>query len=245
MNAAPLYELFSSVQGEATRVGERHLFVRVAGCDLACAFCDTPASRRVPAQARMHLPDGVHEVDNPVGAETLDAWVERVDRDAGPHHAVALTGGEPLLFVDILAPLATRWRARGHAILLETGGHRPDDLARMLHAVDIVMADVKLLSSAGIATPADVTARFLQLAARRECAVKCVVSERTTAEEIDAVSGLVARHAPEATFVLQPVSGAAFHPPAPGHLLRLQRTAMRLHRATRVIPQTHRELHVR
>jgi len=66
MRAAPLYEVFSSIQGEATRVGERHLFVRLAGCDLECAFCDTPASRRIPDRARVFLPGGPEEVENPL-----------------------------------------------------------------------------------------------------------------------------------------------------------------------------------
>jgi hypothetical protein len=45
--------------------------------------------------------------------------------------------------------------------------------------------------------------------------------------------------------VLQPVSGAKFGPPTGAHMLALQRAAMRHHANTRVIPQTHRQLHVR
>ena len=242
MTEAPLYEVFSSVQGEATRVGERHLFVRMAGCDLECVFCDTPASRKIPEHARVFLPDRVEEVRNPMDRGTLDRWVRTLDEAAGPHHAVALTGGEPLLFAEYLRPLATGWRERGLTVLLETGGHRPLDLERMLDCVDVVMADVKIESSAGVATEPETARAFLKIASRKECAAKLVVSAETTEAEVRDVAALVPKDVP---LVLQPVSGARFHPPGGEHLLALQRAAMRIHRATRVIPQTHRALHVR
>lgn len=246
MDAAPLYELFSSVQGEATRVGERHLFVRLAGCDLECAYCDTPASRKTPLKCRAHFPAGVEEVSNPLEPEVLDALVRRLDEEAGPHHALSITGGEPLLFVDYLRPLARGWRER-LPVLLETGGHRPAELERMLDAVDIVMADIKIASSAGAAnaTPLDTVRAFLGLAARKECAVKVVVSERTTAGEVAEIAGLACAAAPDAPFILQPVEGARFGPPTGDHLLALQSACLRIHPAVRVIPQTHKAIHVR
>jgi len=239
---APLYEIFSSIQGEATRIGERHLFVRLAGCDLSCTFCDTQASRKVPEHARIFLKGKVEEVRNPLSREELDRWVTRLDAEEGPHHAISLTGGEPLLFVDYLLPLAREWRQRGSRILLETGGHRPRDLERMLECTDIVMADVKIQSSAGFATERAVTEEFLRIAAQRECAVKVVVSARTTADEVREVASLLP---PEPPLILQPVTGTAFAPPAGDHLLALQRAAMTCHKNTRVIPQAHRILHVR
>lgn len=245
MTEAPLYEVFSSVQGEATRVGERHLFVRMAGCDLECRFCDTPASRRVPEACRVHFPGREELQPNPIPAARLLDAVRRLDAEAGPHHAVALTGGEPLLFVDYLRPLAETWRAAGLPVLLETGGHRPRELARMLDAVDYVMADVKIASSSGHETDDETARAFLRLAARRECAVKVVVSRRTSAAEAERCARIVADAAPAAPLVLQPVSGSKFDPPSGEHLLALQRAAMRFHRDVRVIPQVHRSLHLR
>jgi organic radical activating enzyme len=242
MTEAPLYEIFSSIQGEATRIGERHLFVRMAGCDLSCVFCDTPASRKIPEHARVFLKGKVGEVRNPLSRGELDRQVTELDAAEGPHHAISLTGGEPLLFVDYLLPLAREWRGRGFRILLETGGHRPRDLERMLEHVDIVMADVKIASSAGFSTDRKVAEEFLKLSMQRECAVKVVVSARTTEDEVKGVAAFVP---PAAPLILQPVTGAAFHPPSGDHLLALQRAAMALHRDTRVIPQAHRILHVR
>ncbi|MHC4938594.1 MAG: radical SAM protein [Planctomycetota bacterium] len=236
---APFYEVFSSIQGEATHVGERHLFVRLAGCDLECVFCDTPASHRIPDDARLFLPETTETLPNPLSRAQLDSWVQHLDEAAGPHHAIAITGGEPLLFVDFLIPLLARWDR--FPILLETGGHLPQELARLIDDVDMVMMDVKLASSAGFVTDAETTTRFLETARKKELCVKLVCSARTTADEIEPVVRLLE----DEPLILQPVSGATFHPPTGAHMLALQRAAMRLHRDTRVIPQTHRQLHVR
>ncbi|PLX95348.1 MAG: 7-carboxy-7-deazaguanine synthase QueE, partial [Desulfuromonas sp.] len=37
-----MIELFSSIQGEGVFLGERQAFLRLAGCNLDCAYCDTP-----------------------------------------------------------------------------------------------------------------------------------------------------------------------------------------------------------
>ena len=42
---AHLVEVFSSFQGEGLYVGQRQLFIRFAGCNLRCRFCDTEAAQ--------------------------------------------------------------------------------------------------------------------------------------------------------------------------------------------------------
>ena len=37
-----VFEIYASIQGESTYAGERCAFVRLAACDLRCAWCDTP-----------------------------------------------------------------------------------------------------------------------------------------------------------------------------------------------------------
>jgi 7-carboxy-7-deazaguanine synthase len=187
------------------------------------------------------LPSGVETLANPLSVDAVDQCVRGLDAAAGPHHAISITGGEPLLFVDFLLSLLPRWAE--FDVLLETGGHRPDDLAMVIDHVDIVMMDVKLQSSAGCSSALTETRRFWEIAARKEVAVKLVCNAKTTVEEIEPIAGMLAGSS--TPLILQPVSGAAFQPTTGDHMIALQRAAMKLHRPTRVIPQTHRQLHVR
>ncbi|MCH9687096.1 MAG: 7-carboxy-7-deazaguanine synthase QueE [Deltaproteobacteria bacterium] len=95
-------EVFVSVQGEGVLAGTPCTFVRVAGCNLRCAWCDSPATSWKPDGERMGL----------------DALVEACA--AGPRHVV-LTGGEPLLFAPMVE-LGRRLRAAGHHVTYETAG---------------------------------------------------------------------------------------------------------------------------
>jgi 7-carboxy-7-deazaguanine synthase len=96
-------EIFHSIQGESTYVGEPCVFVRLTACDLRCTWCDTPYA--------------FHE-----GRKmSVDEVLSEVDRyECG---TVEITGGEPLLQREVY-PLMERLLAAGKRVLIETGGHR-------------------------------------------------------------------------------------------------------------------------
>ncbi len=100
-------EVFSSIQGEGLRQGEPTIFVRLAGCNLRCSFCDTKRAWGEGAERRPG--DILAEV--------------RSVRDAYPAAWVSITGGEPL--VQNIAPLVDRLHAQGFKIQVETNGTRP------------------------------------------------------------------------------------------------------------------------
>src|SRR6185503_14526743 len=77
-----LSEIFVSHQGEGARAGEKHLFVRFAGCNIRCRYCDTPDSLvRVPA-CEITWSGGAHErVENPIPAARLAQIVADFCRD--------------------------------------------------------------------------------------------------------------------------------------------------------------------
>jgi len=116
-----VFEIFRSIQGETTRVGLVMWFVRVAGCDLSCVYCDTPEARRPDAGREMSVP------------EILDA----VARPPLPY--CMITGGEPLLQLDEVNALAAALIDRGCEVLIETSGAHPieDTEPRARRIVDI------------------------------------------------------------------------------------------------------------
>jgi 7-carboxy-7-deazaguanine synthase len=112
-------EIFHSIQGESRRAGEPCVFVRLTACDLRCSWCDTPYA--------------FHEGSK----RSIDDVVAEVERYQCP--LVEITGGEPLLQEDVY-PLMEQLLARGHTVMIETGGHR--SIARVPPAV-LKIVDVK------------------------------------------------------------------------------------------------------
>lgn len=249
----PLLEVFSSFQGEGPAVGERQVFVRLAGCDLRCAFCDTPESFPAPGEARVQRVPGARtddRVPNPVSVEDLAGWVLDLDVPRGLHAAVSMTGGEPLLHVEAVGALGSAWRAAGLSVHLETGGHRPDELAQVLDEIDRVTPDLKLESATGAPTPWVAHAGTYRLLERagKAVAVKAVIAAATTEAEIERAAAFCVEHLPSAPLVLQPLSEVVpGSPSAPGlaDLYRLHAAAARHHPDVRVVPQVHRTLGLR
>lgn len=104
-------EIFYSVQGEGSLVGVPSVFVRTSGCNLRCAWCDTP-------YASWH-PEGVEMSED----EIIAAVTEH------PTRFVVITGGEPMIAKGIRA-LAERLREAGKHITIETAATvMPDDVA--------------------------------------------------------------------------------------------------------------------
>lgn len=109
-------EIFSSIQGESTFAGLPCTFIRAAGCNLHCSYCDTLYAR-----------EGGWEL-------TVEAILERV-REAGCA-LTELTGGEPLLQQDSYL-LMERLLQEGYTVLLETNGSI--SLAQVDRRVVIIM----------------------------------------------------------------------------------------------------------
>lgn len=96
-------EIYESVQGEGQLTGTPSVFVRASGCNLRCQFCDTPfASWR---------PEGDDLSVNELIERTLGYGLQHV----------VLTGGEPMLFAELI-PLCEGLQAEGRHITIETAG---------------------------------------------------------------------------------------------------------------------------
>jgi len=248
---APLVEIFSSIQGEGLLVGERQVFVRFGGCNLDCAYCDTPAARTEPPVCRVERTPGrqdFEEVGNPLSAADVAEAVRRLVRpQPGLHHSVALTGGEPLLHADLLVELLPMVGDLGLGAYLETNGTLANELVRVLPHLDVVCMDIKLPSCTKQAPMWGSHERFLLGLASvddptRLDFAKCVVTADCDPSEVEQAARLIKGVNAEMALVLQPVTPvrSGIEAPSPAQMLDLQAVAKRHLAKVRVIPQVHR-----
>ena len=145
-----LNEIFHSIQGESTWAGEPCIFVRLAGCHLRCAWCDTEyAFREGHRRAVEDVLEEVLAIDCPV---------------------VELTGGEPLLQKTVHV-LERRLLDAGRTVLVETSG------ACDITACDprtVVIMDLKAPSSGE--SDRNLATNLEALLPHHE--VKCVIGDR-------------------------------------------------------------------
>lgn len=118
----PVNEIFQTIQGEGQMTGVAALFVRLQGCPVGCAWCDTKQTWDV-------LP--ANQVDNGVIFQTdgsIGRWSELTPAaiiagfDAQQFTAkhVVITGGEPCMYD--LRPLTNALHAAGYTTQIETSG---------------------------------------------------------------------------------------------------------------------------
>ena len=86
-------EIYPSIQGEGFLTGTESVFVRASGCNLRCSFCDTPFASWSP------------EGEDYSMAEIF----EQVEAHCLSH--VVLTGGEPMLFSELVSKLPSKFWA--------------------------------------------------------------------------------------------------------------------------------------
>lgn len=99
----PVSELFYSIQGEGSLAGVPSFFIRTSGCNLRCAWCDTPYASW-----------------NPAGGPREIGWIVARAKESGARHAV-VTGGEPMMFPSVAA-LTEALGREGMHVTIETAG---------------------------------------------------------------------------------------------------------------------------
>jgi 7-carboxy-7-deazaguanine synthase len=101
----PVMEMFYSLQGEGYHQGKAAYFIRLAGCDVGCVWCDVKDSW----DASKHPVLSIETIVN--------SALEH------PGRLAIVTGGEPLL--HDLTPLTTALKAAGFQTNIETSGSSP------------------------------------------------------------------------------------------------------------------------
>jgi 7-carboxy-7-deazaguanine synthase len=105
LTTLPVVETFHSVQGEGAWTGTNAFFIRLAGCDVGCPWCDTKHSWSAHRHPHRNVADLIAE------AKVVNPAI------------VVITGGEPLM--HNLSYLSSGLQAAGLRVHLETSGAHP------------------------------------------------------------------------------------------------------------------------
>ena len=239
MSSANVIEIFSSVQGEGKYLGCRQIFVRLADCNLNCAYCDTNFQRADFCKVETTAGSmNFRDIKNPLDAAQVADIVKNFCDDV-PTQAVSFTGGEPLLHWQFVREVAIIIKNFGTKIFLETNGTLPDELEKISDVVDIISMDIKLPSIGR--NLFDVHKKFLEVAREKDLYVKIVVADSSTREEFLSAVELVANVDPKVLLIIQPVTPVAeVHAASAEKILSFQSEALRRLQNVRVIPQTHK-----
>ena len=174
--------IFVSIQGESSYVGFPTVFVRLFGCPVGCAYCDTFQKTR----NKMSLGRIVGTVRSYKGIKY-----------------VCITGGEPLIQEDTM-PLVYELQGLGYNVSIETSGCVPLDEESYRHSYKYVM-DIKCPSSE--VSHKNVYENLIKLQANDE--VKFVISDR---QDYEFMKKVLKKYPTQAQILVSPMFGIDMKP---------------------------------
>lgn len=220
-------EIFTSIQGEGIKVGQRQTFIRFLGCNLSCNYCDTPEAQKM--QGSFVYQDETH--NNPVAVDFL---IGKITEDV-----VAITGGEPLLQIDFLEELCGKLNKIEKKIYLDTNATLPDELERVIKYVDTVSLDFKIPTATGGPELWNEHEKCLIIASGKEVFVKIIINKNILLHELNKVFDIIEKTDKCIPLLIQPVFGKNIP-----NILDIQKKALTRLKDVRIIPQIHKYLGV-
>lgn len=121
-----IVEIFDSIDGEGCFAGAPATFIRLAGCNIRCSYCDTSYALKLNDGKDM----AIHDI------------IKRVDDFKNRH--ITLTGGEPLIHKDI-ETLILALCMRNYIVNIETNGSI--DISKFQNKNTVITIDYKTISS--------------------------------------------------------------------------------------------------
>lgn len=100
-----ILEIFDSIQGEGKHIGTPSIFIRFAGCNLRCPWCDTKYSW-------VHTMEGKYDFQDAI----------KFIKSKPKFKHIVFTGGEPLLYQNAIVAILREVMARDLVITIETNG---------------------------------------------------------------------------------------------------------------------------
>lgn len=239
-----LVEVFSSYQGEGIYAGVRQIFIRLAGCNLSCSYCDTPQDGTFQKTYRAEIfPESrqFNIFNNPASLKNImDIIKDYIQHQK--YHSISVTGGEPLVQVGFLETLLPNLRNFGLFIYLDTNGTMADRLSRIINYIDIVALDIKLPSCSNINVDWNDVNNSLKIASKKDIFVKVVITNNVDISEVEKVAELVHGIGRKVDIVLQPVTptNIGIAEPTSEMMTKLMSICEMRGIKTHIIPQLHK-----
>lgn len=124
-------EIFFSYQGEGKYIGYPTLFIRFAGCNLSCYYCDTKKAKKIYNRDKKNISKIIKEIDSIV-------------KKYKPEF-ISLTGGEPLLQnINELVDFLQKIKNYSIKTYLETNASLPKKLQTIIKFLDVIAINLKL-----------------------------------------------------------------------------------------------------
>jgi organic radical activating enzyme len=172
---APIVEIFKSLEGEGFAIGTPTIFIRLAGCDVGCKFCDSKQTWDQRGFPKLTILEVLAAVSNLQKGTTI--------------HRISITGGEPLMHEHFLLDLADALlnSSRYYTINLETSGTKfPESIFSngvTSDYFDSISMDLKTPSS-GVDLSDEQIARVRQFASKSNVYTKAIAGSK---EDVDFV----------------------------------------------------------
>ncbi|MBQ3834677.1 MAG: 7-carboxy-7-deazaguanine synthase QueE [Elusimicrobia bacterium] len=227
-NIVPVSEVFFSYQGEGIYAGIPQIFVRFAGCNLRCNYCDTPKSLMVSSAVKYFTPQALSEY-------VFDVYTKNKKMFFGFKPSVSFTGGEPLVYADFLKELITKYLRNKISVYMETNGSLSKEIKKVCKYCDVVAMDIKFQS----ACRKDLFKQhkeFLKIC-KNKAFIKTVITKDTTKQEFIKAVNLVSEISKKIKFVIQP---AGFDRIINKKVFEFYSTAANKLDDVRILPQLHK-----
>ena len=169
-------EIFYSIEGEGIEIGRPEIFIRLAGCNLRCTWCDTKYA--LENGKKMSIGEIIEEVRK------------------YPCISVSITGGEPLLQKEELFELIHQLKVLGYWIQINTNGTIFDE--KIFSLVDLITMDFKCPSS-GMKSHLNVLEKTLKLF-KPKTQFKFIISNKDDYEYARKIVSSVLQDAPHIIF---------------------------------------------
>lgn len=191
----PINEMFETIQGEGVYTGVPAVFIRLQGCPVGCAWCDTKHTWEIDKKFKVSAEQVILKTEESATyfEHSTDEILQLLAKQTYSAKHIVLTGGEPCLYD--LTSLTQALHAKGYTTQIETSG-----------TFDI-LCDEKTWVTLSPKVNMKGGYKVLDCAIQRANEIKHPIAMQKHIDDLDAI--LKRRHTPIEHVCLQPISQQA------------------------------------